>query len=266
MFLRTIICFVACVAPFTSTKAEAVCTAFADAYTGKMLKQDGVCDQRITPASTFKIAISLMGYDSGFLKDTDLPALPFREGYPDWIPSWKTTTVPASWMKNSVVWYSQQITQSLGIERFTRYVRAFGYGNEDVTGSPGKQDGLTRAWLSSSLKISPQEQLMFLGKIVRRELPVSVHAYEMTTKISTLGTQPNGWRLYGKTGTGAPTNADGSQDWDHSFGWFIGWAVKDKRAIVFVHQVQDQKSEETNAGIRARDAFLRNLPTVLDAI
>jgi beta-lactamase class D len=82
--------------------------------------QTGVCDQRVTPASTFKIALSLMGYDSAFLKSEHAPALPFREGYPDWVASWKATTDPTTWIKNSVVWYSQRITESLGEQGFRR--------------------------------------------------------------------------------------------------------------------------------------------------
>jgi len=264
--LRSSSLIAACVISLTPVQTEAACTALADAATSITLRQVGVCDQRMTPASTFKIAISLMGYDSGFLKDTRSPALPFRVGYPDWNPSWKTTTVPASWIENSVVWYSQRITESLGKKRFARYVHTFSYGNEDVSGAPGKQDGLTGSWLSSSLKISPQEQLTFLAKIVRREFPVSPHAYEMTAKLTTVATLPNGWKVYGKTGTGAATKADGSEDWEHSIGWFVGWAVKGSRAIVFVRQIQDTKEETTYAGPRARESFLRELPSLLETL
>lgn len=250
----------------TSLQAQAACTALADASTSAVLREVGVCNQRITPASTFKIAISLMGYDSGFLKDEKSPALPFQVGYADWNPSWKATTVPASWIKNSVVWYSQRITESLGKERFARYVRDFSYGNEDVSGTPKKQDGLTSSWLSSSLKISPREQLLFLAKVVRRELPVSPRAYDMTSKITSVVTLPNGWKVFGKTGTGAATKTDGTQDWEHSIGWFVGWAVKGSRCIVFVRQIQDEKEETTYAGPRAREAFLRELPSLLEAL
>lgn len=171
--------------------AEIGCAALADAATGKVLKQEGVCDQRVTPASTFKIAISLMGYDSGFLKDEHSPALPFHEGYPAWNPAWRATTDPTTWIKNSVVWFSQQVTQSLGEERFRRYVAGFHYGNEDVSGDPGKHNGLTRAWISSSLKISPLEQLAFLEKVVRRQLPVMARSYEMTSRITDAGVALN---------------------------------------------------------------------------
>jgi beta-lactamase class D len=45
-------------------QAKVICTVLADAG-GKILIEEGACGQRVTPASTFKIALSLMGYDSG---------------------------------------------------------------------------------------------------------------------------------------------------------------------------------------------------------
>ena len=236
------------------------------AATGKILKQEGHCDERVTPASTFKIAISLMGYDSGFLTDEHAPALPFHEGYPDWIPSWKATTDPTSWIKNSVVWYSQQITTSLGEERFRHYVAAFHYGNEDVSGDPDKHNGLTRAWLSSSLRISPLEQVDFLEKIVRRQLPVSAHAHDMTNRVTAIEVLVDGWSLHGKTGTGAPLQADGSANWDRAFGWFVGWATKGDRTLVFARLDQEEKREPVSAGLRTRDAFMKEFPALLGAL
>ncbi len=242
------------------------CTAIADAATGKLLKQEGVCDKRITPASTFKIAISLMGYDAGFLKDEHTPALPFRQGYAAWMASWRTTTDPASWIKNSVVWYSQQITQALGAERFKHYVASFRYGNQDVSGDPGKHNGLTRAWLSSSLEISPLEQLSFLERLVNRKLPVSPRAYDMTSRITLIEILPNGWEVHGKTGTGAPIGPDGKQDTSHIYGWFVGWATKGGRTVVFARQIQDTRKEAVMPGPRIRAAFMDQLPAILEGL
>ncbi|AFC70333.1 putative beta-lactamase [Rickettsia amblyommatis str. GAT-30V] len=50
----------------------------------------------------FKIAISLMGYDDGFLIDETHPKLPFKEGYADYLEVWKQSQTPKDWMKNSV--------------------------------------------------------------------------------------------------------------------------------------------------------------------
>nr|WP_266350850.1 class D beta-lactamase [Kaistia dalseonensis] len=246
-----------------SAAAGTVCTIVADARTGKTLLEEGRCDQRITSASTFKIAISLMGYDAGILKDAHHPALPFKKGYADWLPIWRQTTDPSSWMKNSVVWYSQQVTQALGEARFRDYVRAFDYGNQDVSGDPGKNDGLTRSWLSSSLKISPVEQVAFLRKVVNRELPVSAYAIEMTAQLTALDVA-GGWDIHGKTGAGRATKADGTPG--NAQGWFVGWATKGDRTLVFARQVEDEKTEAVSPGIRTRDAMLKELPAMLDKL
>ncbi|GAA5252030.1 penicillin-binding transpeptidase domain-containing protein [Candidatus Rickettsia kedanie] len=49
----------------------------------KFIKRAGHCESRYAPCSTFKIAISLMGYDDEFLIDETHPKLPFKDGYAD---------------------------------------------------------------------------------------------------------------------------------------------------------------------------------------
>jgi beta-lactamase class D len=237
------------------------CTVLADAASGKVLLQRGVCDQRVTSGSTFKIAISLMGYDSGFLRDAHAPALPFREGYVDWFPEWKQTTDPTAWMRDSVVWYSQQVTQSLGEERLQRYTSAFKFGNADVSGDPGEHNGLMYSWISSSLKISPLEQVSFLAALVNHQLPVSDYAVDMTARITEFTTLPNGWTVHGKAGSGSPPHDD-----IHNYGWFVGWAQKGTRTIVFARLRQDAKKTPGRAGLRVRSAFVEQLPAMLDRI
>ncbi len=247
----------------TPALADSACTVLADAATGTLLVQQGVCDQRVPPASTFKIAISLMGYDSGFLKDQYNPELPFKEGYPDWRESWRTDTDPAAWSRESVVWYSQQVTQSLGMQRFADYAAAFDYGNADVSGDPGKDNGLTRAWLSSSLRISPLEQVAFLTRMVDGQLPVSAHAHSMTEAIMTETQLPDGWTVHGKTGAGASVALNGRPVRDHPIGWFVGWASRDGRDIVFVRMTQYSKRPKLSPGFDTRDRLLADLPELL---
>jgi len=246
--------------------AGATCTAMADAHSGTLLKQQGVCEQRVTPASTFKIALSLMGYDSGFLTDEHLPALPFHAGYVDYMPSWKATTDPTTWISNSVVWYSQQLTEWLGEERFRHYVEAFRYGNADLSGDPVRHDGLTHAWLSSSLRISPLEQLQFLHRIITRQLPVSERAYEMTSRITAVGKLANGWEVHGKSGNGAQVNADGTVDHTRQIGWFVGWASKGERVLAFARCIQDDGPQPEPVARRAREGMLADLPGLLDSL
>jgi beta-lactamase class D len=237
------------------THAAEICTAIADAATGKVLMQRGDCQRQVTPASTFKIPLSLMGYDAGFLKDAQAPELPFRQGYVDWRPSWRSATAPAKWMSESVVWYSQQITRALGPARFAAYTKRFDYGNADVSGDAA-HDGLTAAWLESSLRISPLGQLSFLSKVANRQLGVSAHAYAMTAQLTQSGQSPEGWRISGKTGTGS------------GYGWYVGWASKNGRAYVFARLIEKDKSQAANvsSGMLARDGLIAEFPALANAI
>ncbi len=181
--------------------AHELCTIVADADTGQSLVHSGpACAERVTPASTFKIAISLMGYDAGILQDESRPAWPYQPEYPDWGgDAWRRDITPQAWMKDSVFWYSQQVARELGQQRFGAYVRAFQYGNEDVSAVAVAHPGHNGAWVVSSLRISAAEQVAFMRKIVRRELSVSSQAIDMTARITRHPVPVDGWTVHGKT-------------------------------------------------------------------
>lgn len=242
------------------------CLALSDAATGAALVRDGQCGARVTPVSTFNIAVSLMGYDSGILKDEQSPRLPFRAGYPDWNAQWRADTNPTEWIRNSTLWYAQQVTAQLGMPAFRQYLERFGYGNRDATGDAGANNGLTMSWVTSSLQISADEQVAFLRRIVNRDLGLAPHAYDITSRLLKVRTLPNGWTVYGKTGTGSPVGPDGKDDRAHAYGWFVGWAVKGERTVVFARLRQDSQEHPDSAGPRVREALLRELPARLDAL
>lgn len=244
-----------------SSPAPLDCTEIVDANSGVHLLQQGSCAQRITPASTFNIVVSLMGFDSGILRDAHTPRLPYRAGYADWSPSWRTSTDPASWITNSTVWYAQQVTSQLGSTRLAHYLEGFDYGNRDASGDLGKNNGLTASWIGSSMQISPNEQIVFLRRIVNRQLPVSAVAFDVTSQLLKLPGETDGWQVYGKTGTASPMLSNGSEDTAHSYGWFVGWATKGTRTVVFARLLLDKTQVGSSAGPRVKAAFLRELPT-----
>jgi beta-lactamase class D/beta-lactamase regulating signal transducer with metallopeptidase domain len=251
------------VSPSAQSMAPLDCTAFVDAASGKALLRDGDCTARITPVSTFNIAVSLMGYDSGFLRGQHAPLLPYHDSYKAGRPEWRRDLDPREWIRVSASWYAQQVTSQLGDERFNRYVRRFGYGNGDTRGDAGKNNGLTWSWIGSSLQISADEQTAFLRRLVRRELGLAPQAYEQTAGLLKVMDLPDGWQVFGKTGTGAPAGPDGKDDYSRSYGWFVGWATKGNRTIVFARLHQDDKLTEGAAGPRLKEAFLQQLPAQL---
>ncbi len=248
---KLVLSFVALLAVNTQALANEDC--FIAQENGKIVQQEGACSLHQAPCSTFKIAISLMGFNEGILIDAHHPEWPFKEGYADYLDVWKQPQNPTTWIKNSCVWYSQVITQKLGMERFKQYVQSFNYGNEDVSGDKGANNGLTRAWLSSSLRISPQQQMAFITHLEQGKLPVSAHAIAMTKKILLAEELPGNWKLFGKTGSGYYLNDDGSKQLDKQVGWFVGWAQKEKRTIYFVQFVVEKDNKDFSTGRHARE-------------
>jgi len=231
----------------------------------QILQEEGDCKTRYAPNSTFKIALSIMGYDAQILKSATSPLWPFKEGYDDFLDVWKVPHNPKTWLRDSCVWYSQVLTQKLGMDKFQDYVTKFDYGNLDVSGDRGKNNGLTHSWLSSSLAISPHEQIIFLQKLLDNKLPVSTKAHEMAKKIMYKEELFGGWKLYGKTGNGKQLDRNGSKT-DLQHGWFVGWIEKDGEIIIFANHIVDNKKQDIFASFRARNEVQNKLFYIIDGL
>ncbi len=189
------------------------------------------CAERISPYSTFKIPLSLMAFDQHVISQNTR----FKwDGQDKGRPEWNQDQTPQTWLKYSVVWVSQLLTPQLGLDKIKNYLRIFNYGNQDFSG------GLTTAWLGSSLKISADEQLQFMKNLVNNKLPISSAAMNNTKQNLYLQTSPQGWKLYGKSGSGA------------NEGWFIGYVQKDQKTYLFALNFT-QPPSATPAGTQARD-------------
>jgi beta-lactamase class D len=236
------------------------CTVVLDSASGATLVEEGACGERTTPASTFKIPLAVIGYETGFLKDEAHPVLSFKAGDPDWGgANWKRDTDPRDWLRYSVVWYSQRITHALGKDRIEPMLKGFGYGNADLSGDAGFDNGLERAWIASSLKVSPREQATFLRGLVNATLPASPEAMEKARGIVETR-EAGGWVLHGKTGAAFPRRADRSFDYDRGWGWYVGWAEKPGASVVFARLIQTRTKTETSPGVLTRDALLNAWP------
>lgn len=248
-----------------NAKADVTCTLVLDAADGRVIHQSGDCDARNSPASTFKLPLAVMGFDAGILKEPHAPLWPYRQEYRASRDEARKATDPAYWLKESIVWYSQQLTLKLGMPAFQRYVDGFGYGNRDLSGDPGKKNGLTQAWLGySSLQVSPREQVVFLRRLLERSLPVSRAAQDKAIASMPDFSAADGWVVHGKTGSGFLRGAGGNVDRTKPFGWFIGWAEKPgQRTVVFARLRKPKDGPAMGAGPQTRDGLLVDLPGLL---
>ncbi len=119
--------------------------------------------ERFSPASTFKIANSLIALETNILSGTDQVLSVDLETYPEqswWMPNWATDTFDLRGaFQNSVFPIYQSISSDIGSDTMCEYLTCFDYGNQDIS------SGIDNFWVAGSMKISALEQIEFLQKV-----------------------------------------------------------------------------------------------------
>lgn len=206
------------------------------------------CREQLPACSTFKVPLAAMAFDSGVLKDENTV---FKwNGKKDIREESNRDHNAKTWMRDSIVWYSQRITPKMGKKKFQNYLDQFNYGNKDLNG------GITQAWLVSpassgpALKISGYEQIDFMKKLWTNQLPVSPRSMQLTRDITFIETSPNGFQLHGKTGS----NFYDKERKIH-LGWFISHLQKGDQEYIVVTNLSDLGPTEAKGygGMRARE-------------
>ena len=174
-------------------------------------------ETRYTPASTFKILNSMIALETGVAPNVDHRIV--WDGTPyDFLEEWNQDHTMRTAIQHSVVWYYQALAREIGPERMAEWVDAADYGNENIGGA------IDSFWLDGDLKISPLEQIDFLTRLVRDELPFSPEAMAGGREI-TIVDQTEMYTMHAKTGWAI---RDGSNT-----GWYVGWLDHDDNTYVF---------------------------------
>ncbi len=198
------------------------------------------CNEAISPNVTFEIPLSLMAFDQRRINESTI----FVWENKTWSnPHWNHDQTPITWQKYSVIWVSQQITKQLGLSKIKYYLTGFKYGNRDFSGDHDQHNGLTNAWLNSSLKISAFNQLQFLHAMLEYQLPVSKLAIQNTSQNIYLGNFNNDIDLYGKTASGwHVSNISLDKQIKLNDGWFIGYLKDKDQTYIFVTNISYQNN------------------------
>jgi beta-lactamase class D len=207
---------------------------------------------RFSPCSTFKIPNSLIALDTDVATGAEF-AIPWdREKDPPqswWAElglDWERDHTLASALRNSVVWFYQELARRIGAERMASYLERFDYGNRDISG------GIDRFWLTSTLAISADEQVGFLRRLYDERLGVSHDATEAVKQILVLE-RGDGYTLSAKTGSGAL--GDGP-----ALGWLVGWVEANGNVSFFAFNVSGDDAKSVRAArIDAAKEILRAL-------
>jgi beta-lactamase class D len=171
------------------------------------------------PASTFKIPHALIALETGVVADVDKEVIRW-DGVTHENENWNKDHTLRSAMRYSVVPVFQQIANRIGSERMKQYVDAFDYGNRDIGGAP-----LDKFWLEGNLRISAMEQVRFLRRLHRDDLPVSKRSMQLVKDIlPEEKTEDSVIRF--KTGA---LGKEGK----FSFGWLVGFAERGEETTIF---------------------------------
>lgn len=110
----------------------------------------------------------------------------------------------------SCVWCYQELAKRIGINNYQEHLKQLDYGNMKTGGN------LTRFWLDGDLKISALEQIEFLQKLYKNDLPYKQKNLNKTKDVMIVESNDN-YTMRVKTG------------WAMNIGWYVGYIeLKDK--------------------------------------
>lgn len=174
-----------------------------------------------SPASTFKICNSLIGLETGVIKDENF-IIPW-DSIVRRIPEWNKDQDLKTAFKNSTVWYYQELAGQVGGERMKYWLDEANYGNADTSG------GIDKFWLTGELRITPEQQIDFLKRLHDNKLPFSQRSIDIVKKIM-IAKESSDYILRAKTGWGF-------QD-DQNIGWYVGYVETNDNVYYFANCIQ----------------------------
>ena len=171
------------------------------------------------PASTFKIANSLIALETGVVGDPDKDIFKW-DGVVRSIEGWNRDHTLRSAIAVSAVPVYQEIARRIGAERMQKYLDLLEYGNHDIGG------GIDQFWLTGNLRIDPVQQVDFVDRLRRGVLPVSKRSQQLVRDILPV-------TKVGDSVIRAKTGLVGAETGKPSLGWLVGWAEKGSEQTVF---------------------------------
>ena len=208
---------------------------------------------RFLPASTFKIANSLIGLQTGAVRDENEV---FKwDGKPKGLPDWDKDQDMKTAFANSTVWFYQRLARRIGPQRMQEYLRESRYGNAQIGG------GIDQFWLKGDLRISSPEQIDFLVRLHQNKLPFSQKTMDIVKRIM-VRESTDQYILRAKTGlVGFDPHAKSSAP-RREIGWIVGYVERRDNAYFFATNLEVTKQSDVAARLAVTKAVLREMKII----
>lgn len=178
-------------------------------------------EQTFSPASTYKICNSLIGLETGIIKDENF-VIPW-DSVTRQNPNWNSDQDLKTAFKNSTVWYYQELARRVGGQQMKYWLDKANYGNADTSG------GIDKFWLTGGLRISLKQQIGFLKRLHDNQLPFSQRSVDIVKNIMIVK-DTLGYVVRAKTGWGRQNNKD--------VGWYVGYLEAKDKVYYFANCIQ----------------------------
>lgn len=219
------------------------CFALYDVGARRMLVVDAArAQRRYRPASTFKIANSLIALETGAVSDVD-EVIPYGGGAQPF-KAWERDMPMREAIVASSVPVYQEIARRIGLPRMRQQLTRLGYGDMQ-TG-----DVVDRFWLDGPLRISAVEQARFLARLAQGQLPASKRSQQQVREILRLE-HDGAAALFGKTGWAFNGQPD--------IGWWVGWVEREDRIYSFALNIDLRGEQDLGRRREIGEALLRKL-------
>jgi beta-lactamase class D len=199
------------------------------------------------PASTFKILNSLIALETGVISD-EIAVLTW-DGIQRKLPAWNRDLNMREAIKLSAYWFYQVLARRVGHDRMQKWVAQVGYGNQKI-GSPADID---KFWLRGELRITPEQQIQFLRRFYKNDLPFSERSLSLVKDIMILEKTPD-YTIRGKTGWVGFDDGVKPQ-----IGWLVGYLEKGKNVYFFATNIDIRNEKDASARMEVTRHCLKNL-------
>ncbi len=183
-------------------------------------------DSAFLPASTFKIANSLIALECKVVRDEN-EIIKWDKQQRE-IAAWNTDHSMRTAFRYSAVWFYQELARRIGQDQMQGWLRKLHYGNQFA--GPEVDD----FWLHGDLRISPRQQTEFLKSLLREELPVRKRTMEIVKDIM-IESRSDEHILRAKSGwatAGKPV------------GWYVGWLHTRGSDFIFVNNMDIRNDKD----------------------
>ncbi len=188
------------------------------------------------PASTFKIANSIIGLETGVIENDS--AIFKWDRKKKWLKKWEQDLTFKKAFQFSCVPCYQEVARKIGTKRMNDYVEKLKYGNLKINST-----NIDKFWLEGESRISQMQQIYFLKRFYNFELPISERTKKIMSTIMLIE-QTEQYKLSGKSGL--------SRSNEKYNGWFVGYIELKNDTYFFATNLEPKKEFDLDSFIKKR--------------